>query len=219
MDCWIRIMETGLSMETWEMDTDLLPALAEWMNNMEQLRKEAFQSLFAGTIQPVEDPRLEATQFEPPPHEKILKPGSTREKSDRSAIAEILKKFQSNRLSSPPQDDDILETVVLSEDTLQSMNEETRDAEPIHENSPPGKIQPTNQEQEHGFDEMEKTLVMNPVPPSSPPAQEFENMEKTVVIHGNQTDRPLEQKRSPDFENMEETVIINLDRQKKGTSP
>ena len=113
--------------------------------------------------------------------------GRAKLKLEKQAISLILKKLKTN-WESEPQDEDVMETVVLpslemepepsfDDDAEKTMIMSVPAAEPDKETEP---------DNERGFDEMEETIIMSPGTPQQKESEFFgenDDLDKTVVIN------------------------------------
>lgn len=210
-ELWIRTVQFAGSLIKEKEILDFPGFINTCIRQVDDIQKAVKSELFSKNLQIKTDPVVPVTGA----NEQVTPQTTTdtaQEDSQRNqAIADILKrlksKWENQTAPEPGQDEDVMETVVLSS----SLDiKHPSDAPPQKRSDTPGDPVSPESTDQNEFEQMQETMVLGTrVHPDTAPdtaPSEFEDTQETVVLNTAAT--PQTQEPEKEFDDMEETVIL-----------
>ncbi|WP_020589103.1 hypothetical protein [Desulfobacter curvatus] len=127
------------------------------------------------------------------------------------AITTILKqlktKWEKEASPEPSQEEDVMETLVLSS-TEEGIKPSTDFSAKKNKCTEDKSITPSPMADQHEFEQMQKTIILNRQGNIDPAPSDFEDIQKTIVMNTYQKTKTTEPEK--DFNDLEKTVIVSF---------
>ena len=196
-ELWIRTIQFAGSLIKEKEILDFPGFISACIRQINDIQKAVKSELFSKDLQITTDPVVPVVDANQQPPQTAT---DTAQKDGRTnqAIAAILKRLKSkweNQVApEPDEDEDIMETVVLSS---------SHGIKQPSDVPPPKRMDTADQNE---FEQMQETVVLGTHVPPDPAPSDFEDIQETVVMSTAATPQTPEPKN--EFEDMEETVIL-----------
>nr|WP_319490570.1 hypothetical protein [uncultured Desulfobacter sp.] len=196
---WIRTIQFAGSLIKKKESLDFPGFIRTCIRQVNDIQKTVKSELFSKDLQIKTGPGLPGAGANEQPPAQTATDTAQEDGQNNQAIAAILKrlksKWENQAPPEPDEDEDIMETVVLSSSTGIKQ---------------PSDILPTKRmdtADQNEFEQRQETVVLGTQVPPDPPPSDFEDIQETVVLNTAPTPQTPEPEK--EFEDMEETVILS----------
>ncbi|MCG8551655.1 MAG: hypothetical protein MI799_14740 [Desulfobacterales bacterium] len=213
-DLWIQTINFAGSLIKEKERLDFPDFITYCLRQVNEISNAAKSELFNKDIRIKQDAVMPVAGTAGPNKPETISPATMEElhKDARTnqAINTILKqlkaKWEKEASPAPHPDEDVMETLVLSSD-----QEEIKSSPdfPAKKNkwAEDKSMAPSPMADQHDFDQMQKTIIIDRPDNIDPSPSDFEDDQKTIVMRTHQ--KPKTQEPEKDFSTLEETVIVS----------